>query len=141
MPSRKEIELFQLYSRLAARSCYLGIDIIPSNCHLIPTSSTIKRAVHYSTAIWLTAMIIFCFYRNFVVHKAGSNELIDIALEIIYFVLTGWYSTAGAWLMCFIVFKDDLIKLWNQLLEVFVKGNLMLYILLSCYWFNKHLIF
>lgn len=131
IPSQKELELFKLCSRYAAKSCAFGVDIISSTGKLIPAKSKFKLCLRYSTVTWMIFSSIFSLHRNYITYnKVISNSPIQsvenvMALEISYIFLTFGHCMCTPWFIWFVLFGKELANLWNQLIQFSSAGKRM----------------
>lgn len=130
MPSKKEVDLFLLYSRFAANCYIFGIDIIPISGKLGPTKSKFKLIVHYLTLTWLICMSTISVSRSAMTSPQTSmyseNSEVAIALEAIYMLLAFGHCMATTWFVCFGLFREELVNLWNQLYQFCLNGNILI---------------
>lgn len=126
MPSKKELELFLVYSRCAAKCWVFGIDIIPSTGKLIPTRSKYKFIVGYVVITWMVFISMYSLRRNYVGYKAGlykSSDAATIALQVNYIFSTFGYCIGTSNFICWGIFRKELANLWNLLYQLPLKGK------------------
>lgn len=122
----EEVEIYKLYSRIAAKYSLLGIDIIPSSTahwKLIPTASKSKLILHYLFGILEICVCSFCLYRHFITAIRSHDKSNMAALQLTLSALTAGHLNGTACFISLMVLRNEFIKLWNQLFQLNLTGN------------------
>lgn len=132
MPSKKEVRLFQYYSKCASEIGGFGIDSNSSGL-LAPTCSIYKLAAHHCFSGLVIWIFLIRLYKVYVISTSpGSVNIFTQMINIVLFVMD---CTVLGLTVCFALFRIEMVNTWNQLLEVSLRGTLNLK---PCYLYSKH---
>lgn len=118
MPSKKEVELFKIYSRYASNWFVFGLDRHPTTGKLIPTKSKFKLMAHYLFLFWILFLCTFNLHRNYVSKQISSTGPMEAGLKMTYIFITIAYVVVVSWLACFAAFRVELANLWGELILI-----------------------
>lgn len=119
MPSKGEVNLFQLHSKSIS---YLGVYGIQSTSSGLLTTTLSKYNLIIHT-LFVTSVSIYHLYRCYANYKYITPESTSIVIQManIFLLITDLVQLGMT--VCFTVFRTQLVCTWNQLMRLSLLGN------------------